>query len=112
MEHSDEFFRLMEPQIRFWSKDFSQIMQNGQYLLWGTEIFLEAEISLARRGSLKANTASVSQIHPLFPILPRSAYAVLLGVEAPCAQPGFQVLEQCRKVTGNVSPKPGSEKGP
>ena len=112
MEHSDKFFRLMEPQIRFWGKNFSQKMQHGQYVLRRTEIFTDVEISLTWRGNLKASTARVSQICPLFLIPPKSAHTVLWGAEAPRAQPGFQVLEWCRKVTGNVSPKPDSKKGP
>lgn len=69
MEHSEEFFRLMEPQIRFWGKNFSQIMQYRQSLLWRTELFTDVEISLSQTG-WKANTMRTSQNNPLFLIAP------------------------------------------
>lgn len=70
------------------------------------------KISLTRRGNLKASTVKVSQISPLFHIIPKTAHTVTEGIEAPPAQPEIQVLKQCSKVTGNTSPTPDSEKGP
>lgn len=70
MEHSDEFFRLMEPQIRFWGKNFLQVMQYRQSFLWRTELFTDVQISLSQRRNPKAHTARTSQSNSLFLIAP------------------------------------------